>query len=84
MWDRLAVAGLRGRDYSSDVPFLALCGAKPISRPASTFLADCAAGTLPNVAVLDPRFVDEDSGTSGADHPHADVRTGEAFSYMRR
>ena len=81
IWDRLAAAGLTGRYYFSDVPFLALWGAKyiPISRPVSSFLADCAAGTLPNVAFLDPRFVDEDSGTSGDDHPHADVRNGEAF-----
>jgi phospholipase C len=28
---------------------------------------------------VDPRFVDENSGTSGDDHPHADIRTGEAF-----
>jgi phospholipase C len=81
IWDRLAGAGLTGRYYYSDVPFLALWGAKyiPISRPASAFFADCAAGTLPSVSFLDPRFIDEDSGTSGDDHPHADIRNGEAF-----
>src|SRR5205814_8790338 len=26
-----------------------------------------------------PRVIDEDSGTSGDDHPHADIRNGEAF-----
>jgi phospholipase C len=81
IWDRLAGAGLDGRYYFSDVPFLALWGAKyvPISRPVGSFFTDCAAGTLPNVAFVDPRFEDEGSGTSGDDHPHADIRNGETF-----
>ncbi len=81
IWDRLASAGLRGRYYFSDIPFVALWGAKyiPISRPIAAFYADCALGTLPSVAFVDPRFEDEDSGTSGDDHPHADIRNGEAF-----
>ncbi len=81
IWDRLAAAGLTGRYYYGDIPFLALWGTKylPISRPVSAFLADCAAGTLPQVSYVDPRFLDESSGTSGDDHPHADIRNGEAF-----
>lgn len=81
IWDRLAARGLSGRYYYSDVPFLALWGAKylPISRPIATFLTDCAAGTLPQVSFIDPRFQDEDTGTSGDDHPHADIRNGEVF-----
>jgi phospholipase C len=81
IWDRLAAAGLAGRYYYSDVPFLALWGARyaGIGRPFAALLADCAAGTLPAVAYVDPRFVDESSGTSADDHPHADVRNGEAF-----
>src|SRR5438105_5167946 len=81
IWDRLAQAGLTGRYYYSDVPFLALWGVKylPISRPVAAFLADCAAGTLPQVSFVDPRFLAEGSGTSGDDHPHADIRNGEAF-----
>ena len=81
IWDRLADAGLSGRYYYSDVPFLALWGAKyvPLGRPFAAFLADCAAGTLPAVSFVDPRFLDENSGTSGDDHPHADIRGGQAF-----
>jgi phospholipase C len=81
IWDRLAAAGLTGRYYYSDLPFLALWGAKyvPIGRTYPNLLADCAAGSLPNVSFVDPRFVDEGSGTSGDDHPHADIRAGEAF-----
>ena len=35
--------------------------------------------TLPSVAFVDPRFVNDETGTSGSDHPHADVRVGDAF-----
>jgi phospholipase C len=81
IWDRLAAAGLQGRYYYNDVPFLALWGSKylPISRPYGTFLTDCAAGTLPQVSFVDPKFLDEDTGTSADDHPHADIRAGQAF-----
>jgi phospholipase C len=81
IWDRLQEKGLSGRYYFSDLPFLALWGPKyaNISKPFSQFLTDAAAGTLPNVAFIDPHFEDESSGTSQDDHPHADVRNGEVF-----
>jgi phospholipase C len=81
IWDRLREKGLSGRYYFSDLPFLALWGSlyANISKPFSQFLVDAAAGTLPNVAYIDPRFEDEGSGTSGDDHPHADIRDGEVF-----
>ena len=81
IWDRLAQAGLTGTYYYSDAPFLALWGSKyaAISQPFSQFLAAAAAGILPAVAFVDPRFEDEGSGTSSDDHPHADIRNGEAF-----
>ena len=81
IWDRLAEHGVEGRYYYSDVPFLALWGSKylPISRPLAAFVADALSGDLPAVAFVDPRFVDEQSGTSGDDHPHGDIRNGEAF-----
>jgi phospholipase C len=81
IWDRLQAKGLSGRYYFSDLPFLGLWGTKyaSISKPFDQFLADAAAGTLPNVAFIDPRFEDEGSGTSQDDHPHADIRNGEVF-----
>ena len=81
IWDRLQAHELTGRYYYGDVPILALWGDKYLSigRPFAAFLADCAQGTLPHVAFVDPRFMDESSGTSGDDHPHADIRNGEAF-----
>jgi phospholipase C len=62
IWDRLAEAGVSGRYYYSDVPFLLLWGTKydGISSPYAQFLADAAAGTLPAVSFVDPRFLVEE------------------------
>jgi phospholipase C len=81
IWSRLEEKGFSGRYYFSDLPFLGLWGSRyvNISKPFSQFLVDAAAGTLPNVAYIDPRFEDEGSGTSADDHPHADIRDGEVF-----
>jgi phospholipase C len=81
IWDQLSGAGLDGRYYFSDVPVLALWGAKYLSigRSITDFLTDARFGTLPNVAFVDPRFIGEDVGTSNDDHPHADIRNGEVF-----
>ena len=81
IWDSLANAGLTGTYYFSDVPFTALWHTKylSISKPFAQFLADAAAGQLPQVSFVDPRFEDEGSGTSSDDHPRADIRAGEAF-----
>ena len=81
IWDRLAEHGVSGRYYFSDVPFLALWGSKylPISRPISAFFTACARGLLPAVSFVEPRFLGEENGLSNDDHPHADIRNGEAF-----
>jgi phospholipase C len=81
IWDRLAEKGLSGRYYFNDLPVLALWGTRyvNITKPFSQFLADAAAGTLPNVAYVDPSFAGETTDTSNDDHPHADIRDGEAF-----
>jgi phospholipase C len=81
IWDRLAAAGLRGRYYYTDVPFTALWGTRylDISKPYPEFLADCATGNLPELAFVDPKFLDEGTGSSADDHPHADIRAGQSF-----
>jgi len=81
IWDRLADHNLPAKYYYSDFPFLAIWGAKyaGISNVIGDFFADCAAGTLPAVSYVDPRFLLEEEGLSGDDHPHADIRNGEAF-----
>jgi phospholipase C len=81
IWDNLAAAGVSSKYYYSNVPFLALWGVKylGISALYADFLADAAAGTLPSVSFLDPRFTILDDGFGNDDHPHADLRAGEAF-----
>jgi phospholipase C len=82
IWDRLAAAGVSANYYFVDAPITALWGNKyvSISKPYDQFLADCAAGTLPAVSYVDPKFLDEGSGTSADDHPHADIRAGQSFA----
>ena len=74
--------GCTGRYYFSDVPFLALWGGKyiAISRPSRDVLRrlrgrHAAARLLRRPALPRTRA----PGTSNDDHPHADIRNGEAF-----
>jgi phospholipase C len=81
IWDRLAAGGVPARYYFSDLPVLALWGTKyaSIGAPFARFYADAEAGTLPAYSYLDPSFVGEDQGGSNDDHPHADIRRGQAL-----
>jgi phospholipase C len=81
IWDRLADAGVSGRYYFSNVPFLALWGGRyrSITRSYSGFLLDALTGHLPAVSFVEPRFTITDNGTGNDDHPHADIRRGDAF-----
>ena len=81
IWDRLQAASVSCRYYYSNVPFLALWGLKytGISALYARFLLDAAAGTLPAVSFVDPRFTILDDGSGNDDHPHADLRMGEIF-----
>ncbi len=69
--------------YASDLPFAAVWGARavPWVRPAVQYFADCALGTLPNITIIDPPFRDGGGfdGNSADEHPHGDVRLGQAF-----
>ncbi|PWU09806.1 MAG: phospholipase [Terriglobia bacterium] len=81
IWDHLAAQGITGKYYYGNIPFLALWGKKyaDISRPYSEFLSDCAAGTLPAVSFVDPTFTTVGNVTDDDDHPHSDIRNGDAF-----
>jgi phospholipase C len=84
IWDRIAAAGLTGRYYFSDLAFIALWGNKylSIARPFAQFLADAAAGTLPHLSFIDPKFGGESDGTSNDDHPFGDIRAGQHFMHQ--
>jgi len=82
IWDRLADKGVSARYYVSDFSFLLLWGPTKyasISRSYDQFLQDAKSGRLPAVSFVEPRFNGEEEGTSNDDHPHADIRAGDAF-----
>jgi phospholipase C len=81
IWDHLTDAGVPATYYFSDLPFLALWGEKylALSKHIETFFADALAGQLSPFSYLDPFFLGEDQGGSNDDHPHADIRRGQAF-----
>ncbi len=81
IWDRLAAQGVSRRYYFSNLPFLALWGLRYllISDSYNHFLDDAATGSLPAVSFVDPSFTLLDDGTGNDDHPHADIRAGDAF-----
>ena len=83
IWDKLAAKGVSANYFFSDIPFLALWGPKhlPIARPYADFLAQAATGTLPAFSYVDPLFLGEGQGGSNDDHPHADIRRGQALVY---
>lgn len=81
IFDRLSKAGISHRYYFSNVPFLALWGLRYLFSTSvfPAFLIDAATGNLPAVSFIDPIFTVLDDGTGNDDHPHADIRNGDAF-----
>ena len=83
IFDRALASGLSARYYASDLPFSAVWGPRGATwtNPITRFYSDCAAGTLPNVAFVDPPFRDGGGGDglSADEHPLGDVRLGQAF-----
>ncbi|HEX8067756.1 MAG TPA: alkaline phosphatase family protein [Thermoleophilaceae bacterium] len=83
IFDRALASGLTARYYNSDLPFSAVWGARggTWTHKLERFYVDCATGTLPNVAIVDPPFRDGGGGQgmSADEHPHGDVRLGQAW-----
>lgn len=81
IFDALGNANVSHRYYFNNVPYLALWGLKYVfsSSLFANFLADAASGNLPSVSFLDPIYTVLDDGTGNDDHPHADIRNGDAF-----
>jgi phospholipase C len=77
----LDAIGVSNRYFYSDLPVTALFGAPGVARSGKVaeYYERCADGTLPAVSFVDPVFAGEEEGTSGDEHPHGDVRTGQAF-----
>jgi phospholipase C len=83
IWDLMLAHGLSVTYYFSDLAFIGVFGPRYLSiiKPVSEFYADAAAGRLPNLAFVDPMFLDGGGGRglSGDEHPHGDIRIGQAF-----
>jgi phospholipase C len=73
--------GIDGRYYFIDEPAAALWGPPGVARSAHVeeYYARCAAGTLAPLSFVDPSFANEGGGTSGDEHPHGDIRAGQAY-----
>jgi phospholipase C len=81
IWAALDRAGVSNRYFFTDVPIQALWGVPGVLRSGQVeeYYLRCETGTLPSVSFVDPAFLNEGGGTSGDEHPHGDVRVGQAF-----
>jgi phospholipase C len=77
--------GLTARYYFNDLPAAGLWGVPGLQRSARVeeYYARAASGTLPNLCFVDPVFGGEDPasvhGVRGDEHPHGDIRAGQAY-----
>ena len=83
IFDRALAKGVTAKYYASDLPFAALYGQRGVSwtHRIEDYYQDAASGNLPNIAFVDPPFRDGGGGdgTSADEHPHCDIRLGQAF-----
>jgi phospholipase C len=80
VWGLCQQGGISSAYYFSNLPETAFWGARHLHQThhvAEYFLA-CATGTLPQVSIIDPWFTGP-GGIANDDHPHADIRLGQAF-----
>jgi phospholipase C len=81
----LSARGISNRYYFNDLPATGLWGAPGLQRASRVeeFYAQAAAGTLPHLSFVDPFFGGlgpaSVSGVRGDEHPHGDIRAGQAF-----
>ena len=82
IFDRALAHGISVGYYVSDLPVPALYGLRGLDwvRPVLQFYVDAALGRLPNICFVDPPFGDIGAlGLGASDHPHSDIRAGQAF-----
>jgi phospholipase C len=80
----LTKAGVSNRYFYTDVPVSGLWGSPGLARSGTVqeYYTRCQTGMLPALSFVDPNFggsAGEGPGISGDEHPHGDVRTGQAF-----
>ena len=84
IFDRAEKRGVSAGYYFCDLPASGLYGerAKSWTRHIEQFYSDAATGSLPNITFVDPPFgalLGYEPGVSGDEHPHGDIRIGQAF-----
>ena len=81
IFNALTQAGVSNRYFYTDLPLSALWGSAGLARSSQVqeYYERAAAGTLPALSFVDPAFQGESQGTSGDEHPLADIRVGQAF-----
>jgi phospholipase C len=83
IFDRAIGKGVSATYFNSDLPVSALYGQRGLSwtQPVGNYYQRAASGTLSNINYVDPAFADGGGGdgVSGDEHPHGDVRIGQAF-----
>lgn len=81
IFDRLTAAGVSWRLYVHDLSTVFIFGERILGSgnifPFEQYLADCAAGTLPQVAMVEPRFDNAYTGPGNDDHWPHDIRLGQ-------
>src|SRR4051794_1684595 len=77
----LSAKNVSNKYFFTDEPVAALWGKPGLARSARVdeYYQRCADGTLPSLSFVDPSFGNEGGGTSSDQHPHGDIRTGDAF-----
>src|SRR3954451_7054983 len=77
----LAAKGISNRYFFVDEPVSSLWGSPGLARSSRVeeYYQRCKDGTLPSLSFVDPSFENEDEGTSSDQHPHGDIRTGDAY-----
>jgi phospholipase C len=81
IFNALTQAGVSNRYFYTDLPLSALWGTAGLARSGQVqeYYERAAAGTLPALSFVDPAFQGESQGTSGDEHPLADIRVGQTF-----
>ena len=80
IWTLCKEFGVTATYYYSNLPQIAFWGERHLehAKPIAEYYAAAAAGTLPQVSFIDPWFIAPE-GLANDDHPHADIRLGQAF-----